>query len=145
MCRASARDTSQVVDLVSYYGRIIDIILLDYNVFYVPLFRCQWAVRGNGVKIEDGFTVVNLNQNQASFSRDPYILASQAKQVFYSREDDSSNWYVVMKGPSRRYNEEVGEDGDADVGPLPTIVDMVTEDLNDEAQNAISECEGIYV
>ena len=62
-CRSSAKDTSKVVDLVSYYGRIIDIILLDYNVFYVPLFRCQWAVRGNGVKVEDGFTLVNLNQN----------------------------------------------------------------------------------
>ena len=75
MCRASAKDTSQVADLV-YYGRVIDIILLDYNVFYVPLFRCQWAVRGNGVKVEDGFTLVNLNQSQISFMRDPYILAS---------------------------------------------------------------------
>ncbi|CAA7059754.1 unnamed protein product [Microthlaspi erraticum] len=106
MCRSSARDTTQVVDLVSYYGRVVDIILLDYNVFYVPLFKCQWAVRGNGVKVEDGFTLVNLNQSQASFSRDPYILASQAKQVFYSRESDDSNWYVVMRGPSRRYNNE---------------------------------------
>lgn len=96
MCRASARDTSQVVDLVSYYGRVVDIILLDYNVFYVPIFWCQWAARGNGVKVEDGFTLVNLNQSQVSFSKDPFILASQAKQVFYSREDDSSSWYVLM-------------------------------------------------
>lgn len=143
MCRSSAKDTSQVFDLVSYYGRVTDIILLDYNVFYVPLFRCQWAVRGNGVMVEDGFTLVNLNQSQVSFLRDPYILASQAKQVFYSREDDSLSWYVVMKGSSRRYSKEDVEDGNADIGPLPSDVDMDLE--MDEAENARTDCEGIYV
>jgi len=102
ICKSSAKDTSQVVDLVSYYGCITDIILLDYNVFYVPLFRCNWAVKGNEVKQEDGFTLVNLNHSQDSFLRDPYILASQAKQVFYLREDDSSPWYVALRGSSRR-------------------------------------------
>ncbi|XP_010451895.1 PREDICTED: uncharacterized protein LOC104734088 [Camelina sativa] len=146
MCRASAKDTSQVVDLVSYYGRIVDIILLDYNVFYVPLFRCQWAVRGNGVKVEDGFTLVNLNQNQVSFMRDPYILASQAKQVFYSKESDESGWCVVLRGPSRRYNEEEEEDGDAHIGPLPSTIQMdVHLDEEEDSQNARPECDGIYV
>lgn len=145
MCRASARDTSQVMDLVSYYGRVVDIILLDYNVFYVPIFRCQWAVRGNGVKIEDGFTLVNLNQSQVSFSKDPFILASQARQIFYSREDDDSSWYVVLRGPSRRYSEEDSEDGVTDVGPLPSDIDMNLEDQNDEAPNVRSDCEGIFV
>ena len=102
ICRYSAKDTSQVVDLVSYYGCITDIILLDYNVFYVPLFRGNWAVKGNGVKQEDGFTLVNLNHSQVSFLRGPYILASQAKQVFYLREDGSSPWYVALRGSSRR-------------------------------------------
>ncbi|XP_020258863.1 uncharacterized protein LOC109835292 [Asparagus officinalis] len=60
MCRASAKDTAQVADLVSYYGILIDIILLDYHLFYVPLFKCHWVNKGNGVKEEDGFTLVNL-------------------------------------------------------------------------------------
>ena len=83
MCRASAKDTSQVVDLVTYYGVLTDVILLDYHVFYVPIFKCHWAIKGNGVKVEDGFTLVNLHQSQVTFAKDPYILASQAKQVFY--------------------------------------------------------------
>lgn len=143
VCRASAKDTSQVVDLVSYYGRVTYIILMDYNIFYVPLFRCQWAVKGNGVKIEDGFTLVNMSHSQASFASDPYILASQAKQVFYSREDESSNWYIVMKGPSRRYSKEDMQEGNADIGPLPSDVDMDVD--IDEAENARTDCEGIYV
>ncbi|XP_024015958.1 uncharacterized protein LOC112089209 [Eutrema salsugineum] len=143
MCRASARDTSQIVDLVSYYGRVVDIILLDYNVFYIPLFRCQWAVRGNGVKVDKGFTLVNLNQSQVSFARDPFILASQAKQMFYSRQDESSNWYVVMRGPSRRYTE--ADSDEADAGPLSSVVEMNLEDVNAEDQTARVDCEGIYI
>ena len=30
VCRSNAKDTSQVVDLVSYYGRVTNIILMDY-------------------------------------------------------------------------------------------------------------------
>ncbi|XP_010513512.1 PREDICTED: uncharacterized protein LOC104789527 [Camelina sativa] len=120
---SSAKDTSQVMDLVSYYGRVTDIILLDYNVFYVPLFHCQWAVRGNGVKGS--------------------ILASQAKQVFYSRENESSSWYVAMRGPSRRYTQKEYEDGIADIRPLPPDID-VGVDL-DESENERTDCEGIYV
>ncbi|XP_048605689.1 uncharacterized protein LOC125583146 [Brassica napus] len=108
-----------------------------------PYVECQWAVRGNGVKVEDGYTLVNLNQSQVSFNRDPYILASQAKQVFYSREDDTSCWYVVLRGPSRRYNETEEEDVNIDIGPLPSIIDMDVE--IDEAHNARVDCEGIYV
>ena len=132
-----------MVDLISYYGRVTDIILIDYNVFYVPLFRCQWAVKGNGVKIEDGFTLINMHQSQASFSSDPYILASQAKQVFYSRENETSNWYIVMRGSSRRYSKEDVHEGNAEIGPLPTNFDMDFD--NDDADNARTDCEGIYV
>jgi len=131
------------VDLVSYYGVVTDIILLDYNVFYVPLFRCQWAVKGNGVKEDDGFTLVNLNHSQVSFSKDPYILASLAKQVFYSREDESSSWHVAMRGPSRRFSQKEFDAGDADISPLPANIDMSVN--LDETENGRTDCEGIYV
>ena len=64
MYRSSAKDTSQIVDLVTYYGRVVEILLIDYNTFYIPVFRCLWVNIGNGVKVEDGFTLVNLNQSQ---------------------------------------------------------------------------------
>lgn len=140
VCRSSAKDSNQVSAVVSYYGMITDIVLLDYNVFYVPLFRCQWAVLGNGVKIDDGFTLVNLNHSQVSFLKDPYILASQAKQIFYSREDESSSWHVVMRWSSRKYSDE---DRNAEIGPLPSNLQL---DIDiDEAENARTDCEGIYV
>ena len=96
------------------------------------------------MKVEDGFTLVNMNQSQISFAKDPFILASQARQIFYSRESDESSWYV-LKGPYRRYIDENVEDGHADVGPLPSDIDMNLEDLPDETQNVRHDCEGIYV
>lgn len=144
MCRSIAKDTSQMVDLVTYYGRAVEILLIDYNTFYIFVFRCQWANIGNGVKVEDSFTLVNLNQSQMALSRDPYILASQPKQVFYSRVEESSCWYIAMRGPTRRYSEDDCEDGHADVGPLPAVVAIDADDLVDDSRNARADCEGIF-
>ena len=55
----------------------------------------------DGVRVEDGFVLVNLHQSQGKHVRDPFILASQAKQVFYSREDDSFDWYIILRAPPR--------------------------------------------
>ena len=146
MCRASAKDTSQVADLVTYYGVLTDVILLDYHVFYVPIFKCHWAIKGNGVKVEDGFTLVNLHQSQVTFARDPYILASQAKQVFYSREDDSSHWYVVLRAPPRGIKEfEAGDkdDDNADVSIMPPETTVDIDEYDNEVTYLREDCEGI--
>ncbi|KAH9680378.1 hypothetical protein KPL71_026529 [Citrus sinensis] len=94
ICRASARDPTQVVGKVPYYGVLRDILVLDYNTFQVPIFKCDWANIVNGVKVEEGFTLVNLHEGQSQFGNDPFILASQAKQVFYSEDIEKSNWGV---------------------------------------------------
>lgn len=67
MCRSSARDTRHMADIVAFYGVIQEIIMLDYNMFQVPLFKCKWANKGNGVKEEDGFTLVNFSVNQSAY------------------------------------------------------------------------------
>lgn len=145
ICRSSVRDNSQVVGKVSYYGVIKDIILLDYYTFKVPVFNCDWANPGNGVKIEDGFTLVNLHQGQKMFERDPFILASQAKQVFYSRDNDESNWYVLLKAPPRGIHDMEIYDEDAYTSSTP--LDVSTLELNTKEDEAYvrRDCEGIDV
>ncbi|PRQ45894.1 putative transposase, Ptta/En/Spm, plant [Rosa chinensis] len=131
MCRASARDNFQKMDRVSYYGVIRDIVLLDYRQFKVPLFDCYWANIGTGVKFEDGFTLVNLHKGQHQFDRDPFIFASQAKQIFYSRESDTSNWHVVLKAPPRGFFENDSDES----AYMPVDVSQLDLDVEDE------ECE----
>ncbi|KAG6521579.1 hypothetical protein ZIOFF_018703 [Zingiber officinale] len=74
--------------VISYTGYIIN----GYRFHTIDVERCDWANPGTGIKIEDGFTLVNLHQGLKTFESDPFILASQAKQVFYSRDNDESNW-----------------------------------------------------
>ncbi|XP_004309364.1 PREDICTED: uncharacterized protein LOC101306581 [Fragaria vesca subsp. vesca] len=88
---------------LNYYGVIRDILVLDFYTFRLAIFRCDWANIVSGVKKEDGFTLVNLHDGLDK--KDPFILASHAKQVFYSRETESSSWYVVLKAPPRGFHD----------------------------------------
>ena len=61
ICRASVKDIAQIIGVVSYYRFIREIILLDYHKFKIPIFKCDQANKGHSVRIEDGFTIVNLH------------------------------------------------------------------------------------
>ncbi|KAJ0103117.1 hypothetical protein Patl1_05271 [Pistacia atlantica] len=51
--------------------------------FNLPIFKCDWFDSNGGVKVDDlGFTLINTNR--LVHKSDPFILASQAKQVFYT-------------------------------------------------------------
>ncbi|KAJ0510828.1 putative Transposase-associated domain-containing protein [Helianthus annuus] len=76
---ASSRDKNPAVGNVDYYGRILDIIELDYwSKFRVVLFHCEWY---QVEKDDYGLTCVNLNK--LCYSDDPFVMPSQVKQVFY--------------------------------------------------------------
>ncbi|KAK9289285.1 hypothetical protein L1049_017761 [Liquidambar formosana] len=146
MCRSSARDNTQVIGKISYYGIIRDIILLDYNTFRVPIFRCDWANIVNGVKIEDGFTLVNLHEGLSQFERDPFILASHAEQVFYSRDSDTSSWYVVLRAPPRGFHELEMYDETTCMPFAPVDVSRLDIDVDIENESYVRmDCEGLLV
>lgn len=92
-------------EITAFYGVLEEILVLDYTMFQIPLFKCDWAHTVKGIKVEKGFTLVNLRQYKNQYKNDPFILASQARQVFYSRESNKSNWFVVVKPPPRGFHE----------------------------------------
>ena len=61
---ASSRDETELVDMVSYNCVLIQIILLDYYIHQISLFRCDWVNISNGVRVEHCFTLVNLHKSQ---------------------------------------------------------------------------------
>ena len=83
ICRSSAKDNNQVLEKIIYYGIIKDIILLDYHTFRVPLFKCDWKNIINGIKIEDGFTIVNLRKGQKQFENDIYFCFTSKISVLF--------------------------------------------------------------
>ncbi|GKC28122.1 putative transposase-associated domain-containing protein, partial [Tanacetum coccineum] len=70
-----------------YYGVLQEIWVLDYYFRQIPLFKCDWVNhKASGVKHDKylGYTLVDLNS--LGHKGDPFILASQARQVFYVKD-----------------------------------------------------------
>ncbi|XP_059668758.1 uncharacterized protein LOC132313832 [Cornus florida] len=145
ICQSSERDTNQVLGKVSYYGVLKDILLLDYHTFKVPIFDCEWENIRNGIKVEDGFVLVNLHEGQSQFQSDPFILALQAKQVFYSREDETYNWYVVLKAPPRGFNDLESFEENSFVSSMPLDVSRLDSNDDDDGNEEYVrlDCEGM--
>ena len=85
---------------IDFYGVLIDIIQLDYiKECQVVLFRCEWFDLDNKKRrIRKDGHLVSINVNKCWYDNDPFILAIQAKQVFYL--DDirlGRDWRVVQK------------------------------------------------
>lgn len=106
---ASSKDKRPILGKMHYYGYIEDIWVLDYTDFRIPLFRCKWVDINNGVRKDDlGFTLVNFAT--IGSQTDPFILASQAKQVFYVTDPVDAMWSVVLSVRGRRTHGSIDDD-----------------------------------
>ncbi|WP_284209401.1 DUF4216 domain-containing protein, partial [Chitiniphilus shinanonensis] len=94
-----------------FYGWIEEIWELDYVKFKIPLFYCKWIDNGRGVqRDEDGFVTVDFSR--LGYHDDPFILAKQAKQVFYVVDLADKKRYVVLAG--KRHIVGIGDVVDED-------------------------------
>ncbi|GKE22200.1 hypothetical protein Tco_1433712 [Tanacetum coccineum] len=83
-----------------YYGVLQEIWVLDYRFRQIPLFKCDWVNhRVGGVKRDNlGYTLV-----------DPFILASQARQVFYVKDHIDKKLSIIFKTPPKNYKDTYDE------------------------------------
>ncbi|KAK0601149.1 hypothetical protein LWI29_021662 [Acer saccharum] len=113
---ASSKDKNLIVGDVSYFGNVVDVIELDYyGGRKVVLFKCDWIdINSNqGTKKDElGFTLVNPSYLQKT--EEPFILASQAIQVFYVEDPMEIDLHVVVfTKPRDLYDmDEVANVGD---------------------------------
>ncbi|GJN05241.1 hypothetical protein PR202_ga22854 [Eleusine coracana subsp. coracana] len=86
-----------------YFSVLTDIVKLTYSNYSVVLFKCDWwdaHSKGRGVKTDRyGFTLVNTGRT--SRANDPYILATQAEQVYHVKDTRDAKWLVVVKTKPR--------------------------------------------
>ncbi|GJR65714.1 hypothetical protein Tco_0011779 [Tanacetum coccineum] len=93
-----------------YYGVLQEIWVLDYRFRQIPLFKCDWVNhRAGGVKRDTtlGYTLVDLNN--LGHKVDPFILASQARQVFYVKDQIDKKLSIVFKTPPKNYKDTYDE------------------------------------
>ncbi|KAL4033345.1 hypothetical protein IC575_006432 [Cucumis melo] len=75
---SSSKDKNLVIRDMSFYGVIQEIWELNYNMFNVSVFKCDWVQNSGGVRIDElGYILVDLNK--VGHKLDSFILASRAK------------------------------------------------------------------
>ena len=82
---ASAKDKNPVVGDVQYYGKIIEIVELNYsNKGSVVMFKCKWA-KPTRIRVEDsGITKINfkhLNRGYEIHMNHSYLLVKPSKYI----------------------------------------------------------------
>ncbi|XP_021730018.1 uncharacterized protein LOC110696987 [Chenopodium quinoa] len=98
---ASSKDQNPVLGNVNYYGSITEIIEISYHVhFSVVLFRCQWF---HSIKDDDELITVNMNKTVSK--EEPFILATQAHQVFYVEDLNRDGWHYAIQIPPRELSD----------------------------------------
>ena len=103
-----AKDKNHVLCDMCFYAVITYIWDLDYNMFNICVFKCDWFDSTNGVKVDElGFTLVDLSK--IGYKSDPFILATQSKQVFYVEDQVDPRWSIAL---SRKKMEDFNIEGD---------------------------------
>ncbi|KAL3524945.1 hypothetical protein ACH5RR_013317 [Cinchona calisaya] len=85
---------------ITFYGILGDVIELNYVNYNckIVLFKCEWfdLHKSKPVAIDGHFTSINISR--LWYDSDPYILSTQAIQVFYINDTKlGGNWQVVQK------------------------------------------------
>ena len=92
---------------INYYGVLTDIIEVQYlGGKRVIVFKCRWfdvLSPNRGIKEDKyGIESVNINRTIRTQNHDPFVLASQAHQVFYVTDMASRPaWKIVTRIPPR--------------------------------------------
>ncbi|XP_056697520.1 uncharacterized protein [Spinacia oleracea] len=96
---ASAKDKNPVCATMRYYGVIEEIWELHYSKFSIPVFKCQWF-DSNGV-VESSLGQIFVNLKKTGHKEDPFILANQARQIFYMNDPSDKRMAAVITPRSR--------------------------------------------
>ena len=146
---SSSKDSRPVDATQVYYGVIEEIWELDYLDFKLPVFKCKWVDNRRGRKISDeGMTLVD--SNRFTDTLEPFVLGSQAKQIFYVRDNIDPRWWVVVQGKRNIVGvEDVVDEEEYDqfdaTPPLSIGVETGTHGDDGTEDEVYDDDEGIYV
>jgi len=87
--------------------------------FRVPVFWCMWDDHKNGVR-NDEPSFLKVDLNRVGHKDEPFILASQAKQVFYVTGPANVKWSMVLLINKVRDDNNTNQD-DEDIEDDPFL------------------------
>ncbi|XP_047320323.1 subtilisin-like protease SBT4.3 [Impatiens glandulifera] len=99
---------------VDYYGLLEEIIELQYPgpCLRVVLFQCKWFDPTRGTRVNPTYILIDVNMKHRLRKYDPFVLAQQAMQVYYSNYPTPMNnpnceWLSIFKTKARGKIEEI--------------------------------------
>ena len=115
-----------------FYGVILEVMEVVYiRGRKVLVFRCQWfKSMPNSNSIFDQYNMTSINIKSSWYEDQSYILATQARQVFYLPNlQRGDNWKIIQK-VSHRHLYDI---------PVSTVddIDENTVDDNDDDDDDI--------
>ena len=146
---SSAKNKNPIFGELCFYGIITEIWDLDYTKFRIPVFKCDWVDNNNGIKVDElGFTLVDLTK--VAYKSDSFILASQAKKVFYVQDQLKPRWSIVLSQKDFLHKEgvddliEVPAEHHPSISAIPKIYSF--DDMDDSQAICMREdSEGIWI
>jgi hypothetical protein len=140
---SSSKDKNPLIASTPYFGVIEEIWEVDYRAFSVPLFKCKWIDINTGVRIdESGYTLVDLCK--AAYKDEPFIMASQAKQVFYVTDPSNKRWSVVLQPKNTHGSDETLHISDIPSSSTNVLTSIVENEVDDVHATRSDHNEGIY-
>ncbi|KAL9691497.1 hypothetical protein QQ045_011921 [Rhodiola kirilowii] len=112
--------------------------------FRVPVFKCKW-VNNSAVRTDEyGMTFVDFRREGSK--DEPFIMAEQARQVFYVSDPFDNNHFVVLHG-KQQLTSDASEDLAEECMPVCTIVPVENDDseADNEIQLREDHGEGIWI
>ena len=115
-----AADNNQ--DEEDFYGQLLEIVEVEYPgilIKRVMLFKRHWydpTTTGNshGTKIHKRYKLVDIHQGRSYRLYDPFVLASQACQVYYlpypSTRQNLKDWRAVCKVKQNKFDKEIDQE-----------------------------------
>ncbi|XP_072058194.1 uncharacterized protein [Arachis hypogaea] len=136
---------------LDYYGILEEILELSYlgdgnSVF---IFGCCWFDPINGVKVDERYGLVDIKYKSRLQSNEPFVLAEQAQQVYYTKYPHSGNksngeWWAACKVRAKLYMNETLHDPDEEPNGQDDSNDFYQDSVSElRAQNVILEDEVI--
>ena len=124
---------------IDWYGVIKKIIALDFpqgkEVF---LFQCNWfhvptaKNKGRGYQ-RDQYGIIDIDKTRLCYLDEPYILGSQAEQVFYVNGTKKKDWCTIVRmNPRNLFAMPESENSEIDLDSLHVGFEGMSVSSSDE-------------
>jgi len=99
--QSSVSDSNPVLGKVTYFGKVVEILELDYGRLKSILLLCDWIApiwRGPTASLNKnkyGFTLIKLSRLMRH-SGNSFVFPLQASQIYFLDSADEPNWSTIV-------------------------------------------------